>query len=92
MRVLPNRLSMVPNQDPKKYCVVSDTYESQQSSHYNSLDIYEKIQNMNTINAIVDPFDEGSTNKSQLISPSLLLRLVHLVIRFTPVLSTARLL
>ena len=89
MRVLPNRFSMLPNRDPNKYCFVSNTYESQKSSHQDPLGVHEKIQNMNKIITIMDTFDEGSTKIHQLISLSLLLRLVHLGINSTPVLSTA---
>ena len=45
------------------------------------------ISNINIeIIAIMDPSDEGSTKRRQLISPNILLRLVHLRINFTPVL------
>ena len=46
---------------------------------------------MNNTIAIIDPFDEGSTKRHQLISPSLLLRLVHLRTNFTLVLSITKL-
>ena len=37
----------------------------------------------------MDLFDNGSIERNQLTSPSLLLKLVHLGINFIPVLSTA---